>query len=325
LVNIGNIPLGEFPLILAPMEDITDSPFRSICKDFGADVVVSEFISSEGLIRDAVKSQSKMLFEEKERPVGIQIFGHNVDSMERAAELAVSANPDFIDINYGCPVKKIVVKGAGAALLKDIPKMLHMTRAVVGRCNIPVTVKTRLGWDEGNKPIVDLAERLQDTGIAAIGIHGRTAVQLYGGKADWTLIGEVKNNPRMKIPVFGNGDITGGAVALEMKNRYHPDGIMIGRAATGNPWIFAEIRQFLSTGTTRPLPTLEERTDVLVQHINKSILYKGEYKTILELRKFYSGYFRGISDFKPYRMRLVTTNDITEIFRIIGEVRQREA
>jgi tRNA-dihydrouridine synthase B len=324
-VTIGNIPLGEFPLILAPMEDITDSPFRSICKDFGADVVVSEFISSEGLIRDAVKSQSKMLFEEKERPVGIQIFGHNVDSMERAAELAVSANPDFIDINYGCPVRKIVVKGAGAALLKDIPKMLRMTRAVVGRCNIPVTVKTRLGWDEGDKPIVDLAERLQDAGIAGIGIHGRTAVQLYGGKADWTLIGEVKKNPRMKIPVFGNGDITGGAVALEMKNRYHPDGIMIGRAATGNPWIFAEIRQFLSTGTSRPLPTLEERINVLVQHINKSILYKGEYKTILELRKFYSGYFRGVSDFKPYRMRLVTTSDIREIFRIIGEIRQREA
>lgn len=322
-MTIGNIPVGEFPLILAPMEDITDSPFRSICKDFGADVVVSEFISSEGLIRDAVKSQAKMLFEEKERPVGIQIFGHNVDSMERAAELAVSANPDFIDLNYGCPVKKVVIKGAGAALLKDIPKMIRMTEAVVRRCNIPVTVKTRLGWDEGDKPIVGLAEALQDTGILAIGIHGRTAVQLYGGRADWALIGEVKNNPRMKIPVFGNGDITTPAVAMEMRNRYHPDGIMIGRAAVGNPWIFRDTRNYLANGSTAEPPSLRERTEVLIQHIDKSVIYKGEHKTLLELRKFYSGYYKGIADFKPFRMRLVTAPSISEVLNIIEEIRQR--
>lgn len=302
------------------MEDITDSPFRSVCKRFGADLVVSEFISSEGLIRDAAKSRIKLTFEPEERPVAIQIFGHDVDSMRRAAELAEEAAPDMIDLNFGCPVRKVVRKGAGAAMLKDIPRMLEISEAVVKATRLPVTVKTRLGWDPGNKPIVTLAEQLQDLGIAAIAIHGRTAVQLYGGKADWNLIGEVKRNPRMSIPVFGNGDITNALVARERLAQTGVDGLMIGRAATGNPWIFREIRSYLQTGYIPPQPEVAERIAVLREHFLKSLAYKGERRTLLEFRKFYSGYFKGIPDMKPFRMRLVTATEVEEVEGILGEI-----
>jgi len=302
------------------MEDITDSPFRSICKQFGADLVVSEFISSEGLIRDAVKSRVKLTFEEEERPVAIQIFGHDVDSMRKAAGLAEEAAPDMIDLNFGCPVRKVVRKGAGAALLKNIPRMLEIAEAVVKATRLPVTVKTRLGWDEGDKPIVDLSERLQDLGVAAIAIHGRTAKQLYGGQANWRLIGEVKHNPRMQIPVFGNGDITNALVAKDRLDQTGVDGLMIGRAATGNPWIFREIQSYLQTGYIPPQPGIQERIAILREHFRRSVIYKGERLTILEFRKFYSGYFKGIPDMKPYRMRLVTATTIADIEGILNEI-----
>jgi len=317
LVRLGDTDLGDFPLYLAPMEDITDSPFRSICKVFGADVLITEFISADGLIRDAWKSRIKMQFEEVERPVGIQIFGSSVEAMVRAAEVAETGHPDFIDLNFGCPVRKIVMKGGGAALLQDIPKMVRMAEAVVKATRLPVTAKTRLGWDEEHKEIVGIAERLQDTGIRMLTIHGRTRAQLYGGHADWTLIGEVKNNPRMNIPIIGNGDVDSGPKALEMKNRYGVDGIMIGRAATGNPWIFREVKSFLANGESLLPPDLNERIRVLRAHIEKSIPYKGERATLLELRKQYSGYFRGLPGFKPHRMRLVTAGTIGEIQEIL--------
>jgi len=302
------------------MEDITDSPFRSVCRRFGADLVVSEFISSEGLIRDAVKSRIKLTFGQDERPVAIQIFGHDVDSMCRAAELAEEASPDMIDLNFGCPVRKVVRKGAGAALMKDIPRMLEIAGAVVKATRLPVTVKTRLGWDSGDQPIVSLAEHLQDLGVAAISIHGRTAVQLYGGKADWTLIGKVKENPRMQIPVFGNGDITNALVAKQRLDQTGVEGLMVGRAATGNPWIFREIKSYLSTGYIPPQPELPERLIILREHFEKSLVYKGERRTLLEFRKFYSGYFRGIPDMKPFRIRLVKVTTIEEIDRILEEI-----
>jgi len=302
------------------MEDVTDSPFRCICKDFGADLLITEFIASEGLIRDAWKSRMKMQFEPKERPVGIQIFGSNISSMIRAAEAAESAGPDFIDLNFGCPVRKIVMKGGGAALLQDIPKMIAMTEAVVRSTKLPVTAKTRLGWDETHLDIVDIAERLQDAGIQAISIHGRTRIQLYAGKADWTLIGEVKNNPRMRIPVFGNGDIDSGAKAKEMKDRYGIDGILIGRAAVGNPWIFREVKTFLETGNVLSPPSARERINILRIHLEKSLAYKGERSTLFEMRKMYSGYFRGITGFKPYRVRLVTASSLSEVYSILNEI-----
>ena len=302
------------------MENITDSPFRSVCKQFGADLVVSEFISSEGLIRDAMKSKIKLTFEELERPVAIQIFGHDVDSMRRAAELAEEAAPDMIDLNFGCPVKKVVRKGAGAALLKDIPRMLEIAGAVVKATHLPVTVKTRLGWDKGDQPIITLTEQLQDLGIAAIAIHGRTAVQLYGGQADWRLIGEVKRNPRMHIPVFGNGDITNALVAKERLDQSAVDGLMIGRAATGNPWIFREIKSYLQTGYIPPQPDIPERITILREHFSKSVAYKGERLTLLEFRKFYSGYFKGIPNMKPYRMRLVTATTIGAVEGILTDI-----
>ncbi len=302
------------------MENITDSPFRSVCKQFGADLVVSEFISSEGLIRDAMKSKIKLTFEELERPVAIQIFGHDVDSMRRAAELAEEAAPDMIDLNFGCPVKKVVRKGAGAALLKDIPRMLEIAGAVVKATHLPVTVKTRLGWDKGDQPIITLTEQLQDLGIAAIAIHGRTAVQLYGGQADWRLIGEVKRNPRMRIPVFGNGDITNALVAKERLDQSAVDGLMIGRAATGNPWIFREIKSYLQTGYIPPQPDIPERITILREHFSKSVAYKGERLTLLEFRKFYSGYFKGIPNMKPYRMRLVTATTIGAVEGILTDI-----
>jgi nifR3 family TIM-barrel protein len=302
------------------MEDITDSPFRSICKDYGADVLVTEFIAAEGLIREAEKSRNKMRFEPGERPVGIQIFGADVGSMMKAAEVAEAAGPDFIDLNFGCPVRKIVMKGGGAALLQDIPRMIRMTAAVVRAVSLPVTVKTRLGWDEEHRDIVDIAERLQDEGIAAIAIHGRTRAQLYGGTADWTLIGAVKNNPRMKIPVFGNGDIDSGPKAEEMKERYGVDGILIGRAATGNPWIFREIKSWLADKTIPPAPSVAERVAVVRRHLAASVPYKGERATLFEIRKLYSGYFRAIPDFKTWRMKMVTAGSTEEVLSILAEV-----
>jgi len=302
------------------MEDVTDSPFRVICKQHGADVLVTEFIAAEGLIRDAVKSNNKMRFEPEERPIGIQIFGDNVDSMKRAAEVAEAAGPDFIDLNFGCPVRKIVMKGGGAALLQDIPKMIQMTEAIVKSTSLPVTVKTRLGWDESHKEIVDIAERLQDVGISAIAIHGRTRAQLYGGEADWTLIGEVKNNPYMHIPVFGNGDIDSGPKAEEMKNRYGVDGILIGRAATGNPWIFMEIKSWLTDHSIPPAPSISQRVSIVRQHLAASIPYKGERATLFEIRKLYSGYFRGIPNFKMWRMKMVTAESTESVLDILDQV-----
>lgn len=306
------------------MEDISNSPFRSVCKQFGADLVVSEFVSSEGLIRDAEKSRIKLSFEESERPMAIQIFGHDVASMRQAAELAEEANPDLIDLNFGCPVRKVVRKGAGAALLKEIPRMIEMTAAVVRATRLPVTVKTRTGWDAAHQPIVEVAEQLQDVGIAAIAIHGRTAVQLYGGQADWRLIGEVRNNPRMHIPVFGNGDITNALVAKERLNQTGVDGLMIGRAAVGNPWIFTEIRSYLQSGYIPPQPAIEERIAVLRQHFGRLTRYAGERRALLEFRKFYSGYFKGLPCMKPFRMRLVTATSREEVEMILGEMRHEE-
>jgi tRNA-dihydrouridine synthase B len=320
LVKIGNIGLVECPLFLAPMEDITDSPFRTICKGFGVDVLITEFVSSEGLVHDAAKSKMKMTFQEEERPLGIQIFGHSIDSMQRATEMAEAMNPDFIDINFGCPVRKVVMKGGGAALLNDLPKMIRMTETVVKSTKLPVTVKTRLGWDEKNKNILEITERLQDAGIQAISIHGRTRSQLYGGIADWTLIGEVKNNQRIHIPVIGNGDVTSAIGAKEKRNRYGVDGIMIGRAATGNPWLFREIKAYLEKAELIDPPGIAERIEITKTHLKKSIDYKGEISTLFEMRKFYSGYFKGIPDFKKYRMRLVTAPTIEEIYSILGEI-----
>jgi len=299
------------------MEDVTDSPFRVICKEYGADVLVTEFIAAEGLIRDAERSRNKMTFQPVERPIGIQIFGENVVSMMKAASVAEAVSPDFIDLNFGCPVRKIVMKGGGAALLQDIPKMISMTEAVVRSTSLPVTVKTRLGWDDSRKEIVEIAERLQDAGISAIAIHGRTRAQLYGGEADWTLIGEVKNNPRMHIPVFGNGDVDSGFKAEEMKNRYGVDGILIGRAATGNPWIFNEIKSWLKDHTVPPPPAIAERVSVVRRHIETSIEYKGERTTHFELRKLYSGYFRGIPNFKSWRMLMVTAPSIEAVLELL--------
>ncbi|MGA3013655.1 MAG: tRNA dihydrouridine synthase DusB [Bacteroidales bacterium] len=320
MVKIDNIELGECPLIMAPMEDITDMPFRSLCKEFGADLLITEFISSEALIREAGKSTIKMKFGEDERPVGIQIFGDSIESMRRAAIIAESFQPDFIDLNFGCPVKKVVVKGGGAALLTDLPKMTAMTDAVVRAVKIPVTAKTRLGWDDSNRNIMEIAEQLQDAGIKAISIHGRTRAQLYGGQADWTLIGKVKENPRISIPVFGNGDITGAVIAKEMKDRYGADGLMIGRAAVGNPWIFRECKAYLTTGELIPPPSLEERIKVLRIHLTRSLEYKGEIRTVLEMRKFYTGYFRGLPDFKKHRMRLMTLDKITDVLELIDTI-----
>ncbi|NVN96131.1 MAG: tRNA dihydrouridine synthase DusB [Bacteroidetes bacterium] len=319
MLKIGNILIPNFPLLLAPMEDITDPPFRALCKRFGADIMITEFISSEGLIRDVSKSIQKLDFDETERPVGIQIFGHNMDAMCRATEVAEEANPDFIDINWGCPVKKVASKGAGSGILNDIPKMIQITEAIVKSTKLPVTVKTRLGWDEHSKPIVEIAERLQDIGIQAISIHGRTKAQLYHGEADWTLIGKVKNNPRMKIPVFGNGDIDSPQKAKEML-KYGTDGLMIGRACIGNPWIFRDVKYFFETGNLPSLPNIAEKVNICKEHIIKSIEWKGEKTGLAEMRKHYSGYFKNIPDFKPYRIRLVTSTALEDIFETLEEV-----
>mgnify|MGYP000022232373 CR=1 FL=1 len=320
MVKIGNIELGEFPLLLAPMEDVSDPPFRYVCKQNGADLMYTEFISSEGLIRDAVKSTIKLDIFEYERPIGIQLFGSDIDSMREAAIIADQANPDLIDINYGCPVKAVACKGAGAALLQDIPKMVAMTAEIVKVANRPVTVKTRLGWDDSTKNIVDVAERLQDIGIAALSIHGRTRSQMYKGPADWTLIGEVKNNPRIKIPIFGNGDVDSPEVALTMKNRYGVDGIMIGRASIGYPWIFNEIKHFFNTGELLATPTVAERVAVLRKHLDFSIRWKGPVVGVFEMRPHYGQYFKGIAHFKEYRTKLVMAPTSDDVHQVLDEV-----
>jgi len=319
-VKIGNIDIGDFPLLLAPMEDVSDPPFRALCKEHGADVLYTEFISSEGLIRDAEKSTMKLDIYDFERPIGIQIFGYNIESMKLATEICAAANPEFIDINYGCPVKKVAKKGAGAGILLDIPKMISMTKEIVNATNIPVTVKTRLGWDEDTKYIVEVAEKLQDVGIKALSIHGRTRKQMYKGEADWTLIGEVKNNPRMHIPIFGNGDINSPEKAVEAKNKYGVDGIMIGRAAIGYPWIFKEIKHYLKTGMHLNPPTISERVQACKQHLKHSIEWKGTILGIAEMKRHYTNYFKGIPHFKDYRIKMVTSNCEKEIQELLDQV-----
>ena len=323
MVKIGKIELGEFPILLAPMEDVSDPPFRALCKQNGADVMYTEFISSEGLIRDAFKSTQKLDIYDFERPIGIQIFGNEISSMRQATEICAKENPEFIDINYGCPVKKVANKGAGAGILKDIPKMISMTKEIVQSTSIPVTVKTRLGWDENSKYIVEVAERLQDVGIKAISIHGRTRKQMYKGEADWTLIGEVKNNPNMKIPVFGNGDVDTPEKVKEVKNRYGVDGVMIGRGAIGYPWIFNEIKHYLKTNTLLQKPDIAERVRVCKQHLKHSIIWKGEKLGIAEMKRHYSSYFKAIPNFKEYRTRMVTSNSEKEVLEILNDVKTK--
>ena len=321
MVKIGDIKISEFPLLLAPMEDVSDPPFRIACKENGADLMFTEFISSEGLIRNATTSIAKLDIFEYEHPIGIQIFGNEIESMRQATEIAEQAGPDIIDINYGCPVKKVASKGAGAGILKDIPKMVQMTAEIVKVASLPVTVKTRLGWDHNTMYIVEVAERLQDIGIKAISIHGRTRKQMYKGSADWELIGQIKDNPRMIIPVFGNGDIDSPQKADEMRRKYGVDGIMIGRASIGYPWIFNEIKDYLSTGKLRPPPSVEERVQVLMHHLDFSIRWKGAKLGILEMRRHYKNYFKGIPHMKEFRIRLQTCNYLEGIHQIIEEIK----
>jgi tRNA-dihydrouridine synthase B len=322
-LKLGNTILRERPLFLAPMEDITDPSFRYVCKMFGADFMYTEFISSDGLIRDGRSSVKKLDLFDYERPMGIQLYGHITESMVDAAVRASEANPDLIDLNFGCPVRKIAARGAGAGMLQNIPLMIEMTSAIIKAVKIPVTVKTRLGWDENNKIIVEIAERLQDTGIAAITIHGRTRSQMYRGEADWTLIGQVKNNPRMKIPVIGNGDINSPERARQMFDRYGVDGIMIGRATFGRPWIFREIRHYLDTGELLPEPAVSEKADLALLHIDKSLEHKEGKTAILEMRRHLSNYFKGLPRFRDTRLRLLTSLDIEEIREIIGEIKEK--
>ena len=321
MVKIGNIKISEFPLLLAPMEDVSDPPFRIACKENGADLMFTEFISSEGLIRNATKSIAKLDIFEYEHPIGIQIFGSEIESMREATVIAEQASPDIIDINYGCPVKKVASKGAGAGILKDIPKMVQMTAEIVKVANLPVTVKTRLGWDHNTMHIVEVAERLQDVGIKAISIHGRTRKQMYKGSANWELIGQIKDNPRMTIPVFGNGDIDSPKKADMVRRKYGVDGIMIGRASIGYPWIFNEIKDYLSTGRLRPPPSVEERIQVLKRHLDFSIKWKGDRLGILEMRRHYKNYFKGIPHMKEFRIKLQTCNYIEGIHQIIEEIK----
>ena len=322
MIKIGKVELGEFPLLLAPMEDVSDPPFRKLCKEGGADLMFTEFISSEGLIRNAHKSIQKLDIFEYERPIGIQIFGNDINSMKEATEIASSVNPDIIDINYGCPVKKVACKGAGAGILKDIPKMVKMTSEIVKSTQLPVTVKTRLGWDNQSKYIVEVAERLQDVGIQAISIHGRTRKQMYKGEADWELIREVKNNPRMSIPVFGNGDVTCGETAKEKKNKYNVDGIMIGRAAIGNPWIFNKVKTYLNTGKMEDGIRIIDKLEMVKRHINLSIKWKGEKLGILEMRRHYNNYFKGLPKIKKHRSELVEIYDYNNLIMKIEEIRR---
>ena len=325
MVRIGNIELGDFPLLLAPMEDVSDPPFRALCKENGADVVYTEFISSEGLIRDAAKSVIKLDIYEKERPVGIQIFGANLDSMLQAVDIVEKSKPDIIDINYGCPVKKVVSKGAGAGILKDICLMESLTKAIVERTNLPVTVKTRLGWDHDSIKIVEVAERLQDIGCKAIAIHGRTRAQMYKGDADWSYIEKVKNNPRMHIPVFANGDINTPERAMHIRDNLGLDGAMIGRASIGNPWFFNEVKHYFKTGFHKQPASIEERAAVAKRHLEMSVAWKGERLGVYETRRHYSNYFKGIENFKPFRQKLVTTESSAEIYEILNTISEKFA
>ena len=322
-VKIGTIDLGDFPLLLAPMEDVSDPPFRLVCKQNGADLMYTEFISSEGLIRAAAKSRKKLDIFEYERPIGIQIFGSLIESMREATEIASQAQPDLIDINYGCPVKNVACKGAGASLLQDIDKMVAMTKAVVESTHLPVTVKTRLGWDDTTKNVYEVAERLQDVGIKALTIHGRTRAQMYKGQADWSLIREIKRNPRIQIPIFGNGDVDSVEKAANWRLEYEVDGIMIGRAAIGYPWIFREIKHFFATGEKLAGPTLAERISVCRTHLEKSIEWKGVKTGIFEMRRHYANYFKGLPDFKEYRMRLVSLENVDDISSVLSEVEEK--
>lgn len=322
MVKIGEIELGEFPLLLAPMEDVSDPPFRAVCKKNGADMMYTEFISSDALIRDADKSVQKLDIYDQERPIGIQIFGAEMDPMRQAAEIVERANPELLDINYGCPVKKVACKGAGAGILQDIPKMVRLTEAIVKQVDLPVTVKTRLGWDEDTKYIVEVAERLQDIGIKAISIHGRTRQQMYKGEANWDLIRDVKENPRINIPVFGNGDIDSPEKAVEYKNKYGVDGVMIGRAAIGYPWIFDEIKYYIKTGEHLAPPNIEDRIAICKEHLDRSLEWKGEYVGIVEMRRHYANYFKGLPGIKPIRSQLVTANTTSEIYELLDQVRE---
>ena len=322
MVKIGNIELPDFPLLLAPMEDVSDPPFRAVCKEHGADLMYTEFISSEGLIRDAIKSRQKLDIFDYERPVGIQIFGGDEEAMAMSARIVDATNPDLLDINFGCPVKKVVCKGAGAAVLKDIELMVRLTKAVVNATKLPVTVKTRLGWDDDSKNIEEVAERLQDVGIQALTVHGRTRAQLYKGEADWSLIAKVKNNPRIHIPIFGNGDIDTPQKAVEYKERYGVDGVMIGRAAIGYPWIFREVKHYIATGEILAPPTIAERLDACRKHLHGSVRWKGEKLGILEMRRHYANYLKGLSHVKEFRTRLVSTDSLNEIEQILVELQQ---
>ena len=322
-MKIANIELGERPLFLAPMEDITDPSFRMVCKRFGADFMYTEFISSDGLIRDGEKSVKKLDIYDYERPMGIQLYGHLIDAMVEAARIAEAANPDLIDINFGCPVKKIANRGAGAGMLRNIPLMIEMTKAIVNTVKLPVTVKTRLGWDDSSKNIVEVAEMLQDTGIKALTIHGRTRSQFYKGSADWTLIGEVKNNPRMSIPIIGNGDIDSPQKAAEYFSRYGVDGIMIGRATVGRPWIFRDIKHYFNTGELLPEPTASEKVDLALYHLEQSLNFKSGNRAIFEMRRHLSNYFKGLSHFRDTRLKLLTTTEPDEIRKILEDIREK--
>ncbi|MDG2448221.1 MAG: tRNA dihydrouridine synthase DusB [Saprospiraceae bacterium] len=322
-MQIGSIDFDDFPLFLAPMEDVSDPPFRALCKREGCDMMYTEFISVEGLIRDAFKSVQKLDIYEYERPIGIQIFGAEIDSMKRAAEIVEEARPEVLDINFGCPVKKVTCKMAGAGILQDIPRMVKLTDEIVKSTSLPVTVKTRLGWNEETKYIEEVAERLQDVGIKALAIHGRTRKQMYKGEADWTMIGNIKNNPRIHIPIIGNGDINSPQKALEYKERYGVDGIMIGRAAIGNPWIFRQIKHFVNTGETIPPPSIDERIDVVKEHLQRSLDWKGEKLGVLEMRRHYAIYLRGLPHIKPFRNKLVTTDISDDVFELLEEIRFR--
>ncbi|MFC6097665.1 tRNA dihydrouridine synthase DusB [Flavobacterium qiangtangense] len=320
MVKIGNIELPDFPLLLAPMEDVSDPPFRRLCKLHGADMMYSEFISSEGLIRDAMKSRQKLDIFDYERPVGIQIFGGDEEAMALSAKIVETVRPDIVDINYGCPVKKVVCKGAGAGVLKDVDLMVRLTKAVIKSTHLPVTVKTRLGWDEDSINIDEVAERLQDIGVQALTVHARTRAQMYKGHSDWTHIERVKNNPRITMPIFGNGDIDSPEKALEYKNRFGLDGMMIGRAAIGYPWIFNEIKHYFKTGEKLAPPTMEDRVEAAKNHLTWSMDWKGEHIGIVEMRRHYTNYFKGIPNFKEYKQRLVTTDDADGLYKTLEEI-----
>ncbi len=322
MVHIGNVPIADFPLLLAPMEDVSDPPFRALCKAQGADLMYTEFISVEGLIRDAIKSRAKLDIFDYERPIGIQIFGGDEEPMANAAQIVEATGPDILDINFGCPVKKVTCKGAGAGVLKDVPKMISLTKAVVNSTNLPVTVKTRLGWSDTMINVEEVAERLQDIGIKALTIHGRTREQMYKGEANWEWIAKVKNNPRIHIPIFGNGDIDSPQKAKLYRDRYGIDGIMIGRASIGHPWIFREIKHYFATGELLPPPTVTERVDAARQHLLESIKWKGEHLGVLEMRRHYTNYFRGFENVKHFRMKLVSTYEPETVFAILRELEE---